>query len=533
MVAFGRISQGADPAAAIKLSAASREVIFHFTETPGGSGSAGRLLYKLEGHDLHWRDLKPAPGMMVSLQFTDIDRLIVGTETFAFVGQSAGWRPQVEEAEFHFRREHAIIPARASDARWVLSSSGENAGVGVIAIDGARAIVEHRSTGATDYYDWEIRDGKDWDQPLGQPQNWVREGPRAEMAQLRVRQTPSPHPILVIVDDDPNRHGVWSTSRSKLMKVEPGDRLTLEWSQAYSIGSGGPGEARYRNLKPGRYWFRVAAANVVGQLTGREVSVAIDVVPPLLQRPGFWVSFVGLLGVLATVGSRALIRRRMQRRIEEIERLHILERERTRIARDLHDDIGGGLTEIAMQSDWVRRDLAQGITPDTLRRIERVSQSAVELTRSVDEIVWAVNPSHDRLDRFAAYLSQSTEQFLDAANIRVRFDFASDLPPLTLPGPIRHNLYLAIREALNNAFKHSGSDLIRLGLRLEGQELVAVVEDNGSGFPPENTTPDGSQDGLENMRRRMQEMGGGLRLNTQPGQGTRLEFRLPLPLENN
>jgi signal transduction histidine kinase len=283
-----------------------------------------------------------------------------------------------------------------------------------------------------------------------------------------------------------------------------------------------------RTQKGISYQFRLGAASASGKPTGREISLPVEVVAPYFQRPEFWVFVVAVLGGVTTYVTRLVIRNRMQGRIEEIERLHAMERERTRIARDLHDDIGGGLTEIAMQSDWVRRDLVQGVTPDTLRRIERVNQSAMELTRSVDEIVWAVNPANDTLDRFATYLSQSTEQYLDAAKIRLRFDFPSDLPPVALPGKLRHGLFMSIREALHNAAKHSNADTIRLYLELQEGELVTVVEDNGCGFSPEQHNADGTHDGLENMRRRMHEIGGVMHLTSEQGKGSRLEFRLPL-----
>ncbi len=517
----------------LRASSSTRLLRFFFTEETDGARLASRLRYKLEEYDTHWQDLHPDPEMKLSIQFTDSEKQIVGTDTFSLVGQTAGWRGKAEDSDFHPRKEQATVPARAIEARILLTSNGGTSGIGIIALDGLRATIQRLGATQSEVYDWNISTGTALDEPLGRPANWAREGSRAEMAQLRIRQKPIPHPILIVQDDDSNRYAIWSTTRSKMMPVSPGDHLILEWQSAHSVGAGGSGHADYSNLKPGRYWFRVATANVNGELSGTEVSVPLDIVAPLIQRPEFWIVVTTLLGIAATLLTRGVIRHRMQQRIEEIERLNTLERERARIARDLHDDIGGGLTEIAMQSDWVRRDLVQGITPDTLRRIERVSQSAVELTRSVDEIVWAVNPANDTLDRFATYLSQSTEQFLDAAKIRVRFDFPAKLPSLPLPGNLRHSLFMAVREALNNAAKHSKADLIRLTLQLETNTLVTTIEDNGCGFSLEQTRPDGTHDGLANMHRRMEEIGGSLQLSSSRSKGSRLEFRLPLSFPEN
>ncbi|MEI6715321.1 MAG: ATP-binding protein [Verrucomicrobiota bacterium] len=514
--------------APIRISSDARSLIFHFTEVNAENVPTARLRYKLEGYDTEWKDLHPDPEMRINIQFSDAEHLIVGTATFDLIGQTPGWKGTAEDSDFQPRKEQTTVPARAVDARLLLYSSGGNSGMGIVGIDDVRVSIHHPKDSKSEIYDWSVSKGTDLDQPLGTPSNWRREGSRAEMAQLRTRKLPTPHPILIVHDDDPTRIGIWSTDSQKKMPVRPGDRMTVEWKTAHSIGSGGPGQAQYRNLKPGRYWFRVSTASASGEPTGREISLPVEVVAPYFQRPEFWIFVVAMLGGATTLVTRWVIRNGMQRRIEEIERLHALERERTRIARDLHDDIGGGLTEIAMQSDWVRRDLVQGVTPDTLRRIERVNQSAMELTRSVDEIVWAVNPANDTLDRFATYLSQSTEQYLNATKIRLRLDFPPTLPPLPLPGKVRHGLFMAVREALHNAAKHSNADTIRLCLELQETELVTVVEDNGRGFSPELTTADGTHDGLENMRRRMIEIGGALHLRSELRKGSRLEFRLPL-----
>jgi signal transduction histidine kinase len=258
------------------------------------------------------------------------------------------------------------------------------------------------------------------------------------------------------------------------------------------------------------------------------VSLPIEIVAPWHQRWEFWLVVAGLAGG-AAIGLRQIaLRRRMQRRLAEVEREQALERERARIARDLHDDIGAGLTEIAMQSDWVRRDIAPNTDAATLRRIERVCQSAVELTRSVDEIVWAVNPANDTLERFANYLTQAAKQFLDAAGLRVRFDVPLTLPAITLPGKVRHSLFQAVREALNNATKHAQADLVRLELKVETDGLRVVVEDNGCGFSPEQPGAAGTHEGLEGMRRRMEEIGGHFRVSSRPGSGTRIEFVVSL-----
>jgi signal transduction histidine kinase len=147
----------------------------------------------------------------------------------------------------------------------------------------------------------------------------------------------------------------------------------------------------------------------------------------------------------------------------------------------------------------------------------------------VDEIVWAVNPANDTLDRFINYLKQASKLFLDAAGLRVRFDIPHTVPPTELPGRVRHGLFLAAREALNNVAKHAKADLVKIELHLERSRLHLRVEDDGKGFDPSQYEEDGTQEGLDGMRRRMEEIGGLLQLSSAPGEGTRIEFILPLP----
>jgi signal transduction histidine kinase len=291
---------------------------------------------------------------------------------------------------------------------------------------------------------------------------------------------------------------------------------------------GGSGSATYSQLRSGHYSFRVAAARPNGELTGSEFLLLLEVVPPITQRPQFWAVMACAAAVLGTIFGRTVQRQRMKRRLAEIERLNLLERERARIARDLHDDIGAGLTEIAMSSDLARRELEHSQFPETRRRVDRICQSAIELTRSVDEIVWAVNPANDRLQHFVNYLTQTTEQFLNATGLRVRFDIPPTLPDLELSGKTRHLIFLAVREALNNAAKHAQASLIRLEVEFSEKTLRIIVEDDGRGFATDQHLSPGTHQGMEGMRRRLEEIGGGFTITSRPGGGTRAEFAVPL-----
>ena len=240
--------------------------------------------------------------------------------------------------------------------------------------------------------------------------------------------------------------------------------------------------AQHRQQRPGTSGLRAAHGRQLlvprrgheGQRrpTGHEASLPIGSSGPVYFRLGILAGPGAVAAGGAVWLGRVAMHRRMQRRIARMEQTRALERERDRIARDLHDDIGAGLTEIAMHSDWVRRDLAGANPPDTQRRIENVCRSAVDLVRSADEIVWAANPANDTIERFVNDLAQSSEQFLEAAGPRVRSDIPEQLPVGTLTGTHRHFLSLAVREALNNAVKHAQADLVRLAIQADATRML-------------------------------------------------------------
>lgn len=523
----------ADSTEPLRLSSQARSLRFNFTEGDTNNQPMARLRYKLEGFENSWRDLLDEHGMKVYLQFWDNETLdlgqVVGGSSYYMTGETPGWRGSVEKSVFIQRRETSVAPGRSVVVKIAITSLGYRPAIGLVGMDAIRLRIEHPEQGGrADQYTWPMTEGIGLNEPMGIPAHWVRQGSLAEMAQLRIRPTPVPHPVLVLNDTSANRFAVWITDiTTQVIPTHPGDQVTLEWQTAYSVGGCSPGLAEYPRLKPGHYRFRVATAAANGELTGTEVSLPVLVVEPVYHRWEFWLTLVLAAGGGASWLSLIMVRRRLRMRLAENERQHALERERARIARDLHDDIGAGLTEIAMQSAWVFRDYDLGPTTDGRRRIERIRQSASELARNVDEIVWAVNPANDTVDRFANYLTQSMEQLLDAANLRIRFDVPTTLPNTPLTGKVRHFLFQAAREALNNAVKHARAQTVQIGIRIDNGTLRITIEDDGCGFTPDQAGAAGTHEGLDSMRRRMEEIGGQFILTSRPGAGTKVEFIAP------
>lgn len=486
------------------------------------------MRYRLDGLDDEWRDW---PGKArVLLQFTGRDGFTVDSFEMALADTSPGWEGSPEASPLKDYSLTAVVPPLAVRAAAVFLSHGGEEVVGEVGIDTIAFTVASADGADPLLRPYPVEAPGEPLNPLESPKGWARRGSRGQMAELRLRQDPAPHPILALVDDSPTRFGNWSMLEG--ITVAPGDRVTLSFSASHSLGVAGEAVARYRDLQPGTYWFRAALFRPNGIPTGVETSLAIEVPVPWQQRPEVWLGGIVLGGAAAFGIARTMALRRMKRRLDEVERAHALERERTRIARDLHDEVGAGLTEIAMQNFWVHREMQGAAPPATLDRVEKARQSAVDLVRSVDAIVWAVNPANDTLDRFVPYLTHSVEQFLDAARVRSQIDVPEDVPQVPLAGAVRHSLFLVVREAVNNAVKHSDPAAVTLTVRIAGGQLSLVVEDDGRGFDADRLMAGANpaqRSGLHNMRRRVEELGGRFTIRSRPGGGTAVVVDVPVP----
>jgi signal transduction histidine kinase len=168
--------------------------------------------------------------------------------------------------------------------------------------------------------------------------------------------------------------------------------------------------------------------------------------------------------------------------------------------------------------------------------LDRIYSTARELTRAMDEIVWAVNPQHDTLDSLATYLGRFAQDYLAVARVRCRLDLPMRLPAWPLTAETRHNLFLAFKEALHNAVKHAAATEVRISLSIEPQAFALRVEDQGHGFAARSAGTPASPDptrvaagnGLANMRQRLAEIGGRCEIRSAPGQGTTVEFIVPV-----
>jgi signal transduction histidine kinase len=294
--------------------------------------------------------------------------------------------------------------------------------------------------------------------------------------------------------------------------------LDKEWIEA-----GARRPALYSQLAPGRYTFQVIACNRDGVWNEQGATLAVTVPPfwweTVWFRVGWPLCAFGLVGGLVVLG----LRRRQQFKIEKLNLQQAIERVRVHIAQDLHDDLGAGLTEVALLSEVVRLNLD---TPDVAEKnSRRIFASSREMTQALDEIVWSVNPANDTLDKLVAFVCEFSQAFLGSAAIPCEVDVPAVVPDLEVNAQIRHQICMMVKECLANVIKHARAKTVTLTLRLEGRSLEITVEDDGVGFDParvKDTT--GTHDGLVNLKKRLTVMNGTCELQSVRGQGTRIRL---------
>jgi signal transduction histidine kinase len=285
---------------------------------------------------------------------------------------------------------------------------------------------------------------------------------------------------------------------------------------------------------------------VAGQnLTSFELLLGSPTDLVVLARPPWWTlqRLLVIVGVLICILAATMLwvtqlHRKVEerttelgRQIQERQRLEnqrAMEQERARIAQDLHDELGSGITEISMLAARAKSATA----PDEKRNafLDSAGAKAREMVTALDEIVWAMNPRHDSVASLVSYFRLYADRFLGLANIAWQFEGPTDPPDRVLDSQARHQLFLAFKEALTNVVRHSRATEVRLSIVLENDQLRVSIVDNGVGFSPEkNIEP---ADGLANMRARLDKLRGRSEIESEPGRGTTVRLSVPLHSES-
>jgi signal transduction histidine kinase len=389
----------------------------------------------------------------------------------------------------------------------------------------------------------------DWFEAVGYPEI---SGPSPLLREANVRKTGPgslPKPAVLageltrkgldatLVSIDGKLIGTHSERRSPVLEMQSGGQLFIARVKS---------ESGQLSLRPGSQ-LQVTGVYVP---TGRRRSMtsqpesfelllnsAADI--RVLSQPSWWTlgrlaAIVGFLLVVLTLAVAWItqLHRQVEQRTadlqreiahrERVERQRAIEAERSRIARDLHDDLGSSLTEIGVLASTGQRRPADG---DSSSLFQNIAAKARGLIGALDVIVWAVDPDDNSLQSLADYLIGFAGDFLAHSGLPCRFKVPVLFPAVLLDGQVRHELLMAVKESLNNIVRHAAATQVEFGMAVVDRNLEIVVSDNGKGF---DLSARGNGHGLKNLDSRLKNLGGNCEISSSSGQGTTVTIRLPL-----
>jgi ligand-binding sensor domain-containing protein/signal transduction histidine kinase len=308
-------------------------------------------------------------------------------------------------------------------------------------------------------------------------------------------------------------------------------RHKLDGSDADWVDDGDARFTRYARLPYGPYRFHVAACQADGKWREAPQTFAFLVpTPPYLQT---WALCVyGLAAVALVAGTvRMVSHRRLRLKLARLEQLQSLERERMRIARDMHDEMGSKLTKISFLSEHAQVEAKPGGV--LAGKLDSIAQTSRELLKKMDEIVWVVNPRNDTLENLTAYFGHHAAEYFQNTSIECDLRLPGEIPHYPLSSEMRHNLFLTFEEALNNVLKHSAATTVKVEMKVGALDFEVKVTDNGKGFEPAAAPPPNGRgaragNGLRNMGQRLAALNGQCLVASTPGAGTTVSIRVPL-----
>jgi signal transduction histidine kinase/streptogramin lyase len=282
--------------------------------------------------------------------------------------------------------------------------------------------------------------------------------------------------------------------------------------------------AIFPRLPPGHYTFQIQASNDNGIWDEKGASFGFMVMPFFWQSWLFRIPTALFILIIVVAVVRYFLLRRFRLLLQKVEQEAALQKERTRIAQDMHDELGARFTQISLLGELSRNALDEpGRAHDFLGQISRVAQIGV---KSLDEIVWAVNPRNDTLHDLLDYTGQYARDFLAAAGIECRLNFPDALPNANVSGEVRHSIFLIVKETLNNVVKHAQASQVKISFDTSAGTMRWTIEDNGKGFEkaPDNTLADG----LRNINARSTALGGRVEIVSRADEGTQITLKVPL-----
>ena len=509
----------------VNLGAFPRNVAFEFGFNTNIQQAPFRIQAKLDGFDNTWKVGSGGGGYMwLELRFFNEAGDQISHTTFPVDGESPGWTGSFESSPFKHCRETFVVPAHASKVWVVITSAGPPATLGTYVVADL-TVSKLASNSAPVILLQPSLDKLPGAGANQQVPGWARDGTSLNMAKIVKAGPDLLTTAFAIMDDSIVAHAEWHNIRETAPTVSPGEQLVIEWNEMYSIGLGDFRSVSYPNLPTGNYRFRIISVDIMGRPTGMESSLSVIVDPPVWRQTWFWGLVVITAFVLVFGFSRYALWNRMRREMTLLKNQQALERERLRIAHDIHDGLGALVTQISMVSSRAYDN--RNFQDQARDEFDRISKICRELVSALYETVWTVEPENDNLEELGNYLCQIVNQLCERAQFRCRFHVV-DLPRgIQVSSQTRHNISMAVQEAVHNVIKHARATEVTITIELTKGLLSITVRDDGCGFNPADN-PAGH--GLANMKQRLSDIGGTCSIESQPGKGSTVQMNVKFKL---
>jgi signal transduction histidine kinase len=499
----------------VNLGALPINIVFRYGPEKSAANPPLRMRYLIQGYEKTWHEAGGEMGLNIRFYNHAGDQ--IGQNSYPVHGESTGWTGSLKNSALTHRRETLVVPPQVERLLVVISSAGPPDSVGIYVVAN---LVVSKTDGTVllrSPFDNESAARANDDPPAG----WMHDGTRPSIARVvKIGQDPQTRAFAVL-DEDLHSHGEWHNLLESAPAVTPGDRLVAEWNEMYSMSAGLVHAAHYESLPPGGYQLRVAGTDGFGRLTGVECRLNIFVPQPFWRMPWFWTLVVLATSALIVGISRYFVWHKMRREMLRLKQQRALEQERLRIAHDIHDDLGARVTQISLLSAMSQNN--QSFPEKARADFDRICKMSRELVSALYETVWAVNPENDNLEALGSYLCQMANKLCEQTPLRCRFDMMSLSAEVQLSSQTRHNICMAVKEAIHNVIKHAHASEIFMRTTFADGKLDISIQDNGVGFEPTIKT-DGN--GLPNMMQRLENIGGQCVIESQPGKGATVNIHL-------
>lgn len=293
------------------------------------------------------------------------------------------------------------------------------------------------------------------------------------------------------------------------------------------INAGKRREIFFTNLDPGEYKLFIKSANSDLVWSENPLILNFEIIPPFWMT--WWFRGFIILGIVIFIGFiiRNYELKKIRKQIEELKQQKAIEAERSRISRDMHDEIGSSLTQIAIMSELAVRESTD--KKEINLKLQNISEKSREVIDSIGEIIWAMNPKNDTLENLIWYVREYTSRFMEAAFVSVVFNIPNEIPIIKLSAEIRRNIFLIIKEILNNIIKHSGATKTELSFIIKNNIYELIINDNGKGFDINSNRKFGN--GIVNIKKRVEDCNAEFDLNSTVNKGT--TFRIQFKINNH